>query len=252
MRLPFRVVLSVCAVICPHLYVPRTEAVPIYDTSVDTSDYSGTRTVGGGLAGQGAWADGAAPEISLTWLVVDNSNGTFTYRYTLSYDPADLDAAEPSHLLVDLSDNCVGSGAFTDAGCVTAAMVDETSLPSEKVVPGTFDSTGQGNSNPGLPAAITGVKLDAGGWVYEFTSNRVPVWGDLYSKDGNAGGGDTNAVWNTGIANHASESESDFVPRPDSVAGLPPTEVPEPGTLALVGSGLVAAGLALRRRRKPA
>lgn len=56
-----------------------------------------------------------------------------------------------------------------------------------------------------------------------------------------------NAVWNLGLetANAGSDNLLYFIARPDSEAMIPP--IPEPGTMALLGAGLVALGLIRRR-----
>jgi len=81
------------------------------------------------------------------------------------------------------------------------------------VVPGTFSSS-DGNSNPLLPAPITGVKFDAPNpndlpYIFSFDSDRAPVYGDFYAKAGNPPPNGY-AVFNSGEGNHASTLLSDF------------------------------------------
>jgi len=63
----------------------------------------------------------------------------------------------------------------------------------------------QGNSDPGIPATIQGIKFD---WcpavpltLFTLVTDIAPTWGDFYAKDGNAGGQGTNTAWNAGFTN---------------------------------------------------
>lgn len=94
---------------------------------------------------------------------------------------------------------------------------------------------------PGLPASIYGVKFDEGLSTYTFFSARNPVWGNFYAKKANDG------LWNLGLetAHSSSGNTLYFVPRPDTDS--PAGQIPEPGTLLLLGAGLLALGLIRRR-----
>ncbi len=210
-------------------------ATPVYNTDVLPDDWTGSRSIGSGLEGTGAWGS----NFSISWQISQPSSGTFFYKYMVSWS-----VGAPSHVIFELSEGC----ASDTAECVWGFLVDEEE--PEKVDFGTF--SGANPSNPNMPGSIYGVKIDrpseADGYVFSFYSDRMPVWGNFYAKDGKAdGGGDWNAVWNLGLTSDYSGSGEiiHFIARPDTV-GMPP-EIPEPGTMVMLGAGLLAIGL-LRRR----
>ena len=60
-----------------------------------------------------------------------------------------------------------------------------------------------GSGKPSMPDDLYGVKFDdtsATTFSLEFTSNFLPVWGDFYAKDGQAGGECLNQFWNAGFS----------------------------------------------------
>jgi hypothetical protein len=92
-----------------------------------------------------------------------------------------------------------------------------------------MDALRQGTDLPdfGMNGDLYRIRFDSGGVFFSFINNRTPVWGDF-----NAKGGDPN--WGS------------------LSLGEPPvsgqqTSVPEPGTLLLLGAGLLATALFLRR-----
>src|SRR5258705_7525676 len=88
-----------------------------------------------------------------------------------------------------------------------------------------------------MPGTIDGAKFNFGladSTPYAFTSDRSPVYGDFYMKGGQS------TAWNVGLADHTSELATSFIARPDtSGAAVITAETPEPGTLFLLGGGVV-------------
>lgn len=121
---------------------------------------------------------------------------------------------------------------------------------------------GDGSSNVNMPDPSVGewaVKLDAGGagiCTYQFTSDREPMWGDFYSKDGVFGGSnpDTKHIWatawNTGFGTDPGDGETDFTDWIAVPNTIHTSLVPEPGLCTLGLAALVAGVLARRRTRK--
>lgn len=207
-------------------------AATVYNTSVSSSNYIGSRTVGDPIGGLGS-TGGFFPERSgISWVILDNGNGTLTYTYSFFTPTQDQEGStglDPSHFILELSQGCNEQGS----GCVQQFNGDIEYSSNWSSSP----------SNPGMPGSIYGVKFDEGQITYTFISNRMPVWGNFYAKKGNDG------MWNLGLTGQSQYLEDVlyYIPRPDTDQPGPP--IPEPGTVALLGAGLAALGLLRRRAR---
>ncbi len=171
------------------------------------------------LLGFGNWAGNT----SLAWAITPLSGGGgWLYNYTFTEIGSDL-----SHLVLQFSDNCAG-----DPGCISNA----TNNPDGPRLYPSFTPP-----NFEQPVSIYGVKfsfLGGSPYAFSFASNRAPVWGNMYARDGG------NAyAYNAGLTNLGSSSTGDFVARPDGAA------VPEPASLTLGGLGLGLLGLGLLKRK---
>jgi hypothetical protein len=216
-------------------------AAPVYGTVVSQQDYSGIRVLsqGGGL-GSAPNPDGLdlifpLDRTSVGWLIWNNPDGTFTYIYSLS--PL-WPETQFSHFILELSQGCIVEG---QSDCIL-------STPNSVSYSTDWNGTDPGSGNLAMPNSIYGVKFstyyyydqEADIHIFSFTSDRIPVWGNFYAKKG------ADALWNLGLETAYRDSDNTlyFIPRPDTES-VP--EIPEPGTMALLGAGLTALGL-LRRR----
>ena len=126
---------------------------------------SGAADGNGGLITTGPWS---STSTVLSWEVTDETTeGCWAYKYTFTACRKDI-----WHILIEASDT------FTKDDILT------TNWDRRDICVDTFSD---GLSNPNLPAAIYAVKFDD---IYDdsvtvcFTTDRAPVWGDFYAKDG--------------------------------------------------------------------
>lgn len=198
------------------------QAAPVYG---EAANLTGTRSVGNGLTvaadpqTPGGWDSGQLDwEITIDWATL-----TAHYKYTFSgfSEPPSI-----SHIVLDLTPDAVN-----DPNAVTNAMLDGVLVDPSNLEFG---------SNSGID---TGVKFDFGpdasGGVYEFTSNRMPVWGDIVIEAGSPNNPNMKVV-NTGFGDQTLTDTNYYVARPNGVV------VPTP---AAAGAGLLLLGGLLMRRR---
>jgi len=209
-------------------------AAAVYNTDLAKSDYTGYRTNSNGLEASGIYSSG----FQIDWNI-NQTGSTFFYTYTFSGYGGN--ASGISHLILELSANCT-------AACVQyPTLGDDDDVTTETRL---YEPTDPGKSNPGLPGEIFGIKLtmdsaDAPATL-SFESSRRPVWGNFYLKGGNAQVSLSkksnpqpvaeNFVYNLGFKeeNHDSSNTAFFIARPDTFG----SQVPEPSSIALIGTGL--------------
>lgn len=210
----------------------------IYGTA---ADLTGSRSFGAGLSGAIPGATGAPATATLEWTVTDQG-AFYHYSYTLTTNSRQ----GVSHFIIDVSDVAECAAAYPNS-CFE--NVDVAGGAAETIEFGDYSAA---NGNPGLPGTIIdGWKVNiadgASTFTVEFDSDRAPVWGDFYAKAGN-GTSNGFSLYNGGCCGDlVSDSVLDFVARPDSVKAT--VTLPEPATIALLGLGLLGAGIQARRRR---
>jgi len=181
--------------------------------------YTGSlSSLDGGLLGSGYWFTSGT---TLTYDVsYDTVNGWWDYCYRLTVQKGDI-----SHFIIEISPG------FSISDLISP------NWPQSDTEIGDYH---KGNGNLGMPVTVHGVKFDevtTKDLIIRFSSYRMPVWGDFYSKDGNAGGEGPNYVYNAGFADpDPTEPIGD-----DSLRNhilVPDTVVPEPATITCLGLGL--------------
>jgi hypothetical protein len=182
---------------------------------VAPGDFTGFRSKAAGtLNGSGNWT-AAGSGLAVSWVITEAA-GVYTYVYDFTNGGTQ---GGFSHLLLETSLNFLQSDLQAGSGAV-----DEG--------PRTFSPSDPGNGNPNLPADLYGMKYDTAGansGSITLITRRVPVWGDFYAKDGDAGGLGANAIWTTSFGLDPTVTTSNFsgwIPTPDTnvvaVVPLPP------------------------------
>lgn len=204
------------------------------DVAVPESAWTGSMTFNSTHGGK---FDGE--DIQVRWNITQNTtSGIFTYSYRFTKNG---DSVRPSHFILQVSDN------FTTDNLLSANGGTELNLYE----PGH-------PSNPDLSAPIYGIKFDYEADTYVFTTDRIPVYGDLYIKKGSGKNVKSRGTaWNDGLGIDPTEglpNYSNWVPTPDSVTGggggseTPGAQIPGPA--AVFGGMFLMVGSVLQRRRQ--
>jgi len=186
------------------------------------------------ILGTGNWIETGPTGIE--WTVTQNADESWHYSY-LFWHPK----GETSHFILETSTSFTAGNIFNASG--------DFSL---------FDVGWQevGSGNPNMPERVYGIRFDEA-WDLNtelaFDSDRAPIWGDFYAKNGNAGGFGPNTAWNAGFT--LNDSDPFAAPQdgsldhhllvPDTDSDLTP--IPEPSAMLLLSSGLLGAWVARRR-----
>ncbi len=198
------------------------------------ADLYGGSLSGSGITGTGAWATNA----EITWKVTQNTDGTWHYNYVFS-----APAKEFSHFIFEISNDFPISGDFLN--------LSTQGLEDPKIG---WWSAGDGQSNPGMPAPMFGVKFDTMDewdftfWTIDFDITRSPMWGNVYAKDGKMPGGTPEVyLYNTDFLKVGEILDRYALESPGAFIAVPNHFVPVPGAVLLGFLGLGYAGMRLRR-----
>ena len=237
-RMGFIAICAACLVLStlPTISSAAYIAVPL-DENLATTHFRSTASAAEITAYDGWRSDYGG--LRITWNIFwDSAEMLWSYEYRLSNEagtgPAAKDKA--SHFILEVT---------KDPQIPVVIEFDGTLVGPEE--------WGPSASNPNFPVGETiwGVKFDVERDIYSFLSNKRPVWGDFYMKNGfHQASGEDAVAYNTGLGDEPTPDFSGWIPVPDSFTGS--DIIPEPASMVIwgvLGAG-AAAGLALRRRNR--
>lgn len=220
-------------------------AVPLSGTLIWSSPNGSSPIFANPATGDSKCWDNAATSIS--WNIVAGAS-SYTYSYTWRTASG---AKGLSHIILEISPNAEADDFWNFSGDYS-----------------TFEIKGYTTSDPsnqGLPSNLNGIKFNAGSgsivtengiqykeYTYSFESQRVPVFGDFYARDGKDGGNDVYA-YNAGFTiNDQDIDQAIHIVVPDTVINPNPNPNPNPTpdagtTVSLIGLALL--GIEGIRRR---
>ena len=217
--------------------VVPAQAVPIWGSPATTDAElhdSRTSPVASGLTATEGWKNGG---ITIGWNINPLTDGRWEYIYTITTDTEENDI---SNLILEVTNDGNPFNIYS------ASNIDQIEGPKLWDVPL--------SGSPLMPHSIYGVKFDFGGQsfygvTYSMVTDRAPVYGVFYAKDGN---NPDVVAWSNALSteeywNSESLTTIDFIVRPDG-GGWPPNVIPEPATMLLLGSGLI--GFAVSGKKK--
>lgn len=181
----------------------------------------------------GAW-DGGGDEFMVTWnhAIVGNH---VHYSYTFSNSTGGLLSRSIEYVIIQVSNNFGAGDVFNSSDGTPVLRSDNTVKTRWTATDPILDV--------GLPAPISGLNFDANNsklFTVSFDSTRLPMWGNVYARDGLAPPNSVDVYANTGSANKFGDN-----------IGVPDTRtVPVPAAVWSGGVLLLGLGGAYKLRSK--
>jgi len=158
-----------------------------------------------GVTATGDWSQG----FTISWQVEQRDDGLWDYTYMIATAKHDV-----SHFILEVTEG--GDFEYTANG--------RTEGPTEW-------SASKGN--PEMPNSIYGIKFDFRKGPYTITTDRGPVWGVFYCKDGTSNYAWSSALDFSDYRTNEGLTTDDFIIRPNGCY------VPIPGAFWLLASSLL-------------
>jgi hypothetical protein len=169
------VALSVVSLLSCVLYAPVCPAAVTYSGSLEYTPPLGTTD---GLYVGGPSDEWPSYTITFYWTVTDSDTTYPAYPWKYEYRMELSGTAHGfSHIIVETSDSLTADDIFGLSGATVASLGLQTVQ----------------SGDPGMPEDLYGIRfepLSSGvtDMTWSFYSNREPVWGDFYAKDGGQAG----------------------------------------------------------------
>lgn len=205
----------------------------------------GITTLPTGTSDSHTWNDAFLIDWNISY---DNGTGLYTYLYHLA------DSKNSNGTYNALANNLSHWLLETSISFTTANIFSGTSPSPSSDSPRTWTDQ---QGNPDIPGSLYGLKLDGPGTTFTLVTNRAPIWGDFYAKDGKFA--QQNVVaYNTGFGTEplAGQSASyyvNWIAVPDTInttpGGTGDPLVPEPSSMIVWGMLGLAGVIAYRRRK---
>jgi hypothetical protein len=201
------------------------------DVLVGPADYTGSRSSNNNAQITSCCAWDLANGFQISWNITEPVNPGGLWHYSYSFTTAQGDV---SHWIMEVSPS------FTTANIsnISGASIDG----------GVVTTYGSHPSNPGIAGNIFGIKWNGNKGAVSFNSDRAPIRGDFYAKDGNAGGLGENYAYNTSFGTDPTAATTSFagwIPTPDTTTT---GQVPEPSSVVLLASTVLGVASLLRKR----
>lgn len=209
------------------LFLP---AIVLADIAV-TLPSEETRDSSNGVSSFGRWkGDGG---FQITWHITNEKEG-YSYIYTIDGKGRD----NASTFILQLNPDITPENVST--------LITDSSVPIVAAAV-TFKP---GSAYAGLPGEIYGIQFATSSkdaTTISFTSAYAPVWGSFYAD---AGSKSSSYAYNEAFGSSPKAGSKDFSNWVPTVGGAPGVIAPEPSTMLLLGSALVAVGYWQHKKRK--
>lgn len=194
-------------------------------------------TNSGDVYSSGSWGSSLSGGFQISWNITQTGS-TYSYIYTLSNASGGGLSKGVDSFILELNPNITSSNlskVITDSN---------TSISGSPKIYTSKDGY--------LPGSVYGIEFNVNSSstaTISFTSTNAPVWGSFYADNGSKGLFSRGYAYNTAFGSDPTASTKDFGNWIPSVGGSTAVLAPEPSTMLILGTTLVAAVYFHKRRK---